>query len=73
MIIIFESVATGAELDRLTIDDDTGAVLDDGTGRGRAVVEAIVRRHGALAPAVLRSWSNGAVLTREVSDAAVSD
>lgn len=67
MIIIYESVRTGAELDRLTIDDSTGDVTEATTGKGRPTVEMIQRRHGAQAPAVLRSWSNGAVLTREVA------
>lgn len=67
MIIIYESVATGREIDRMTVDEATGAVTESTTGRGLPIVEAIMRRHGAdLGPQVLRSWSNGAVLTREI-------
>jgi hypothetical protein len=76
MIIEYVSVRTGAVLDTVTLDDVTGAVLATVTCKGRRAAEVTVRQYGADAPAILRSWSNGAALTREVSgasDAPVSD
>lgn len=73
MIIVYESAA-GVELDRLTLDG-AGLVVEATTGKGRDIVTSTMRRYGVeLGLRVLRSWSNGYVLTREVKpDAAVSD
>jgi hypothetical protein len=66
MIIEYTTVA-GKLLDRLTLDDE-GTVVESTTGKGRDQVETFVRQYGApLALRLLRSWSNGYVLTREVT------
>lgn len=67
------ATAAGAVLDTLTIDDD-GVIESAATGKGREQVETMVRQYRPeLARRILRSWSNGYVIIREVDGASVSD
>ena len=56
----------GTVLDTVTLEDD-GAITTD-TGRGRDLVAGKVLQFGPQRAAeILRDWSNGYVLTREVA------
>ena len=65
MILSYVDAKTKKQLDRVTLTDTS---VEYRTGRARTLVAANIDRYGHKAASkILRSWSNGYVMTSEIS------